>query len=147
MKLTSFEDWNCSLAQALHVVGERWTLLILRDAFLGLSGFDEFQRHLGIARNILSARLKQLTEDGILEKEPGGRGRYRLTDKGYDLVPVLLALAHWGDRHKPHPSGARLTFVERDSGQPIQRMAPHAADGRPLDPRDLDAQRGPALTD
>lgn len=147
MKLTTFDDWNCSLAQALSVVGERWSLLILRDAFLGLSRFDQFQSHLGIARNILAARLKQLTEEGVLEKRGGRRGEYRLTEKGYDLVPVLLALAHWGDAYRPHPAGSRLTFVERDTGRPIQRMGARSDDGRALHPRELEARRGPALAD
>ena len=95
MKLTSFQHMNCSLAQTLSVIGERWSLLIIRDASFGVSRFDDFQRSLGVARNMLSLRLKQLTEAGILAKQEDERGRseYRLTDKGWDLMPVLLAAA------------------------------------------------------
>ncbi|MCG8695109.1 MAG: helix-turn-helix transcriptional regulator, partial [Minwuiales bacterium] len=88
MKLTSFDQWNCSLAQTMNVIGERWTVLILRDAFFGVMRFEDFRKRLGIARNILAARLKQLSDEGVLERAVGENGRpeYRLTDKGYELV-------------------------------------------------------------
>jgi DNA-binding HxlR family transcriptional regulator len=147
MKLKSFEHMNCSLAQTLDVIGERWTLLVLRDAFFGARRFEQFQRSLGIARNILSTRLNRLIEEGILEKRPGESGRfeYVLTEKGLDLQPVLLAMTHWGDKHRPSSKGQRVVFVDRESGQPIQPMAVHAADGRVLKPREVKAKLGPAL--
>jgi DNA-binding HxlR family transcriptional regulator len=147
MKLKSFDHMNCSLAQTLDVIGERWTLLVLRDAFFGARRFEEFQKSLGIARNILTARLSRLVEEGILEKRPveSGRSEYVLTEKGLDLQPVLLAMTHWGDRHKPHPRGKRVVFVDRASGKPIQPMTVRAADGRVLKPREVTARRGPAL--
>jgi len=149
MKLKSFDHMNCSLAQTLDVIGERWTLLVLRDAFFGARRFEQFQKSLGIARNILTARLNRLVEEGILDKRPveAGRFEYVLTEKGLDLQPVLLAMTHWGDRYKPHAKGKRIIFVDRESGRPIQRMAAHSEDGRVLKPRDIRAKRGPALRD
>jgi DNA-binding HxlR family transcriptional regulator len=98
-----YADQNCSIAHALEAVGERWTLLILRDAFLGTRRFDDFQRNLGIARNVLQSRLEHLVEAGILRRERyqerPERFEYRLTRKGVDLWPVLVSLMKWGDRH------------------------------------------------
>lgn len=147
MKLKTFDHMNCSLAQTLDVIGERWTLLILRDAFFGTKRFQQFQSNLGIARNILTVRLNRLVEEGILEKRPadGEHHEYVLTDKGLDLQPVLLAMTHWGDVHKPHPKGARLVFVERATGKPIARMSATSHDGRPLKPREVKAVPGPGL--
>ena len=102
MQWESIGDSYCSIARALSVVGDRWTLLILREAFAGAHRFDDFRQRLGIARNVLSLRLRGLVRDGVLERIPSaGRGRrveYRLTEKGRDLFPVLLALQQWGDR-------------------------------------------------
>jgi DNA-binding HxlR family transcriptional regulator len=147
MKHKSFENMNCSLAQSMEIVGERWSLLIIRDVSFGIRRFDDIQKSLGIARNVLTNRLNRLTEEGILKKTPveSGRMEYRLTDKGWDLQPVLLSLTHWGDKYKPHPDGKRLTFVDREFGKPIQRMAVHAADGRLLKPKEIRARLGPAL--
>ena len=105
----------CSIARSLEVVGERWTLLIVRDAVVGLTRFDEFQESLGIASNVLTNRLKLLCEEGVLERvgdeERPGRPKYVLTDKGRELAPALLVLMKWGDRHYPTPGGPpRLTL-------------------------------------
>ena len=141
MKLKSFQDMDCSLAQALEIVGERWTLLILRDAFFGIHRFDDFQGRLGIARNILSMRLARLVEEGILERRPlstgGRRAEYHLTAKGKALQPVLVALTQWGDRWYPGACGSRIEFVERDSGEPIPPVQVLAGDGRVLAPREI----------
>jgi DNA-binding HxlR family transcriptional regulator len=98
-----YEGQNCSIARALEVVGERWTLLIVRDAFLGLRRFDEFQESLGIARNVLTDRLNRLVEEGILERvrysERPERHEYRLTAKGRELNIALTALRQWGDTY------------------------------------------------
>jgi DNA-binding HxlR family transcriptional regulator len=95
---------DCSLARALEVIGERWTLLILRDAFFGVRRFNDFQAHLDIPKAVLSERLSGLAEDGILERRPdpehAGRALYELTDAGRDLWPALHALLVWGDRHR-----------------------------------------------
>lgn len=148
MKLKSFSHMNCSLAQTLEVIGERWTLLILRDAFFGRKRFEEFQKSLGIARNILTSRLNRLVDEGILEKRPvdGGRHEYVLTSKGLDLQPVLLAMTHWGDRYKPNARGRRIVFVERATGEPVAPMAVRSADGRVLGPRDIKATPGPGAS-
>lgn len=145
MKLKSFDHMNCSLAQALEVIGERWTLLILRDAFFGTKRFDQFQRSLGIARNILTARLNRLVAQGILERRPteDSRHEYVLTDMGLDLQPILLSMTHWGDRYRPNSKGDRLVFVERATGNPIDRMSVRSGDGRRLKPREIKATPGP----
>ena len=147
MKLKSYSDMDCSLAQTLEVVGERWTLLILRDAFFGVRRFEQFQKRLGIARNILSARLATLVEAGILERrsltEGGRRAEYHLTDKGRDLQPALLALTQWGDRWYPGPhTGPRIEFVDGATKRPIRPLRPIAADGRELGPKDVRARPG-----
>jgi len=148
MKLKSFDHMNCSLAQTLDVIGERWTLLVLRDAFFGAKRFEQFQKSLGIARNILTARLNRLVEEGILERRPvdSSRFEYVLTERGLDLQPVLLAMTHWGDKHKPNPRGKRLVFVDRETGRAIQPMTVRAADGRVLSAREIKAKPGPGLT-
>src|SRR5712692_2233716 len=102
MRRTSFSDMDCSVAQTLEVIGEWWTLLILRDSFQGVRRFDDFQRRLGVARNVLTQRLDRLVEQGILARrqyqDRPARYEYRLTAKGLDLYPVVIALMDWGDR-------------------------------------------------
>lgn len=121
-------------------------MLIIRDVFFGLRRFDEFQKDLGIARNVLSDRLKKLIEAGVLEKSEGsGHPQYRLTDKGLALQPILLSMTHWGDTYLPNAKGKRLSFVDRRDGKPIQTMAVHAADGRKLKPQQIKAKPGPAF--
>ena len=101
MKKVSFADMHCSVAQSLEVIGEWWTLLILRDAFLGVTRFDDFASRLGIARNVLTARLDTLVDNDVLVRVPydeaRGRYDYRLTDKGRALLPVITAIRQWGD--------------------------------------------------
>ncbi|HEV8296716.1 MAG TPA: helix-turn-helix domain-containing protein [Acidimicrobiales bacterium] len=120
MKRTSFEAMTCSVARTLDVVGEWWTLLIIRDAYLGVTRFEEFQRRLGIARNVLTARLDRLVDEGILERrayqERPVRSEYVLTRKGEDLLPVLDALRVWGDRYAA-PDGPPAVLVHDDCGQ------------------------------
>jgi DNA-binding HxlR family transcriptional regulator len=109
-----YPDQVCSIARSLEVVGERWTLLILRDAVLGIERFEDFQRSLGIASNTLVNRLKLLCDEAVLERVPDpqrpGRPKYLLTPKGRELAPALIVLMKWGDRHYPTPGGPpRLT--------------------------------------
>jgi DNA-binding HxlR family transcriptional regulator len=105
---STYANQNCSIASALELVGERWTLLIVRDAFLGTRRFDDFQSNLGVARNILQARLQRLVDEGVLRRvryqERPERFEYRLTRKGVDLWPVLVALMKWGDKYEA-PNG------------------------------------------
>jgi DNA-binding HxlR family transcriptional regulator len=109
-----YPDQTCSIARSLEVIGERWTLLILRDAVAGMTRFEEFQESLGIASNVLTNRLKLLCDEHVLERvrdpERPGRPKYILTGKGRELAPALLVLMKWGDRHYPEPGGPpRLT--------------------------------------
>jgi DNA-binding HxlR family transcriptional regulator len=126
---------RCSIAAALETVGERWSFLILRGAFNGLQHFEEFQSTLGIARNILSNRLGRLVGNGILAREPDPTDRrrvaYRLTEKGLDLLPVLLSLRQWGERWLSGvPSDPVL--VDKASRRPISPMVVRDAEGRIL---------------
>ena len=132
---------GCGIAAALEVVGERWSFLILRASFNGLHHFEEFQSTLGIARNILSNRLGRLVEHGILERQPDPADRrkvaYRLTQKGRELLPVLIALRQWGERWVSGvPSNPVL--VDRASRLPVAPVAVRAADGRPLSLSELE---------
>jgi DNA-binding HxlR family transcriptional regulator len=107
---SDYADQDCALARALAILGERWTLLIVRDAFHGLTRYDEFRRSLGLATNILSARLQKLVEHGVLERT-GSRGSYHLTQKGRDLFPVVLTLMAWADRYEPGSEGPEVSIL------------------------------------
>jgi DNA-binding HxlR family transcriptional regulator len=127
MPIEAFAKQNCSIARPMAILGERWTILILRDLFLGFRRFDEFQEHLGVATNVLSARLATLEDEGIVERrrysERPARYEYRLTKKGRDLQPVILELMRWHDEHMPVRGGAihELTHVEcGHTFQPVQ---------------------------
>jgi DNA-binding HxlR family transcriptional regulator len=114
VKRKSFRSMNCSVAQCLEVVGEWWSMLIVRDAFLGVTRFDDFHSRLGISRNVLNQRLTRLVAEGVLQRIPyqqhPPRYEYELTDKGRDLWPVLNAMRQWGD-HWAAPEGPPLQFV------------------------------------
>lgn len=142
-----FHDRNCSVARALDLLGEWWTMLIIREAFFGARRFEDFQKRLGIARNILTSRLRRLTEQGVLERVPakeGGRRKvYRLTDMGRELLPVLIALMQWGDRWITGPGREPLRVVERRTGRDIPRIALRGSDGTLLALRDLLTLPGP----
>lgn len=111
---------TCSIARALEVIGERWTMLIVRDVFLGLRRFDDIQADLGVARNVLALRLERLVEAGVLEKIPyqdrPPRYEYGLTGKGLDLWPLLVELVQWGDRHAPGTDGPPVVYRHRGCG-------------------------------
>jgi DNA-binding HxlR family transcriptional regulator len=132
---------ECGLPSALEVMGERWSFMILRACFNGIRHFEDFQHQLGIARNILSNRLQRLVENGILKREPMPDDRrrieYRLTEKGIDLLPALVALRQWGEKYgSRNPSS--LTIVDARDRAPIAPIRLHAADGRPLRYEELD---------
>lgn len=141
MRRTSFSDMRCSIARCLEQVGDGWTLLIIREAFFGTRRFGEFQSHLGIAPNVLTARLQSLVQHGILqamaESENGRVLDYRLTDKGRDLFPIVIALLQWGDRHAPAPEGPPVQVVDRENGRPIAPLQVRSDDGRVLQARDV----------
>ena len=141
-----YEGQNCSIARALEVVGERWTLLIVRDAFLGLSRFEQFQESLGIARNVLTERLNRLVEEGILERvrysERPERFEYRLTRKGRDLQIALTGLVQWGDKYvsdKP----PRITRRKSDKRPVVAALVPKGAKALRAD--EIESVPGPGL--
>ncbi len=122
-------------------------MLIIREAFFGIRRFEEFQSHLGIARNILTSRLKRLCENGILErvpiKEGAKRHEYVLTTKGKELMPLLITLTQWGDKWIYGKGKEPIVFLDRKKGKPIRPIQVIAADGRPLRPREMMPTAGP----
>jgi len=145
------ETLNCSVADALNLIGEGWTILILREAFFGSRRFEDFQKHLGIARNILTARLQKLVDGGILERKPikegAKRHEYKLTPMGRDLYPILIALTQWGDRWLRTEKGPPVKFIERSTGEEIADVTIRSKDGREIKPRDLELVPGSGATD
>ena len=141
MKRTSYADMPCPMAQALERVGEWWSLLILRECFRGTRRFGDFERQLGIAKNVLSTRLKRLVEAGVLERRPSKDDareiEYRLTESGKDLAPVLIALAQWGDRWI-YGGRAPVRFVNRHTGAAVDTLGLHDTAGERLTLRDLE---------
>jgi DNA-binding HxlR family transcriptional regulator len=139
----------CSIAKALEVVGERWSLLIVRDVMGGRRRFDDLQKGLGIARNVLSTRLQRLVEEDILERRPyqesPPRYEYFLTEKGLDLWPALIALLGWGDRHTPYPDGPPMVIVHKECGGRVSDRGICEECGELLHARDARALPGPAL--
>ena len=142
-----FDPLNGSIAHILDILGEGWSMLIIREAFFGIRRFEEFQRHLGIARNILTSRLKKLCENGILERVPikagAKRHEYLLTTKGKELLPLLIALTQWGDKWIYGEGNEPIIFRDRETGQPISPIRVHALDGRELRPREMIPTAGP----
>ncbi|MGB8179929.1 MAG: helix-turn-helix domain-containing protein [Acidimicrobiales bacterium] len=120
MERKSFSEMDCSVAQCLEVIGEWWTMLIIRDTFMGVTRFEDFQRRLGISRNILRDRLASLVDSGVLARVPYSehppRDDYKLTQKGRDLWPVVTALRQWGDQYAA-PNGPPVEVIHRSCGQ------------------------------
>jgi len=139
----------CSIAKALEVVGERWTLLIVRDVMNGHRRFGELQSSLGVASNVLAARLQRLVEEDILEQRPyqdsPERHEYFLTEKGLDLWPALVALLAWGDRHSPGPGGPPTLIVHKECGGEVSDRGICERCGKLLGARDARALPGPGL--
>ncbi|MQA96788.1 MAG: transcriptional regulator [Streptosporangiales bacterium] len=137
MQWADLDSSACSVARTLAVVGERWSLLIVRDVFNGIRRFDDLQGHLGIARNVLSMRLATLTDGGILTKVPYREGRqrqrheYELTQAGRELVPIMLTLMSWGDRHRPGGDGPPAQATHDGCGKRV-RMVPVCGAGHVL---------------
>ncbi|MHA7649699.1 winged helix-turn-helix transcriptional regulator [Mycobacterium sp. ML4] len=144
-----YSSSNCSIARTLEVVGEKWTLLVLREAFYGVRRFDDFHAALGCARNLLSARLKTLVDNALLEKreyrDDRGRRReeYRLTDKGRELLPAVVALMQWGDRWAADEAGPAVVLHHDRCGQPVSVQLSCEAGHAPLQARDVRATPGP----
>jgi DNA-binding HxlR family transcriptional regulator len=142
----SFADMTCSVAQCLEVVGEWWSMLIIRDVFLGVTRFDAFHERLGISRNVLQQRLAKLVDAGVLERVPYNehppRYDYRLTDKGRDLWPVLTAMRQWGDRHAA-PGGPPVQIVHTACDHVCEAVTTCSECGVAIGPRDVVAIDGP----
>ncbi len=136
---------DCSVAQCLEVIGEWWSMLVVRDCFMGVTRFEDFQRRLGISRNILNQRLNSLIDSGVLERVPYSehplRYDYTLTNKGRDLWPVLTALRQWGDQYAA-PKGAPIELVHRSCGQVTHAELVCAWCGEKLTARNVRAVAG-----
>jgi DNA-binding HxlR family transcriptional regulator len=147
MQWKDLDDEACSLARTLSVIGDRWTLLILRDCFLRVRRFDDFQARLGIGRPILADRLKKLVDAFILAKVPYQqnpvRYEYRLTPKGLDLYPVILSIVHFGDDHLAGNKGRPLLHRHRACGQVFDPVLTCSECGEALDPREVEVLPGP----
>jgi len=146
MERTHYRDMQCPIARSLERVGEWWSILILRDAFHGLSRFDEFEKSLGIAPNMLTRRLNSLVEEGLLERrlynEKPPRYEYKLTECGRDFRPVMLALLAWGNKHFA-PEGISVLLMDEQTGQPVEPVMVDAHSGKRLDGRHYVLAAGP----
>lgn len=140
MEWKDLDSSRCSVARTAEVVGDAWTVLVLRDLFNGVRRFDDLAAHLGVARNVLTRRLTALVEEGIVERvpyrEPGARERheYRLTAAGRDLRPVLLAMLAWGDAHRAGPDGPPVRVEHPECGAAVH-VELRCAEGHAVDPR------------
>lgn len=147
MKWDTLEDEPCSVARTVSVIGDRWTLLILRDCFLKVRRFEAFQARLGITRHLLAARLKKLTEAGVLKKvayqQRPTRHEYVLTDKGLDLHPVIMGIVHWGDMHMAGTAGRPLLHRHRTCGCLFDPLMVCSECREPLKARDVVVEPGP----
>lgn len=147
MRRTDFGDMACSIAKSLDILGEWWTPLILRDLVLGFTQFDEMQTDLGISTNVLSDRLKRLVDHGVIERRLYGahpnRFEHRLTPKGREAIPILLAMLAWGDRWEAQASGPPTLVVHLTCGEPTTAVAHCAECGEKLEPEDIEYHKGP----
>jgi DNA-binding HxlR family transcriptional regulator len=145
-----YPDQDCSAAYTLELIGERWTLLVIRDIFAGFRRFDQIQEDLGVARNVLATRLERLVDEGILERRPYSesppRHEYFLTEKGIDLWPILVTMMRWGDRHGDWPDGAPLVIRHKDCGGEMDDHFTCERCGERLNARDAYALPGPGAT-
>ena len=134
------------MARAMEVVGDRWSILILREAYYGVKRFDEFEYYIGIAPNILSTRLKKFIDAGVMTRVPlpehAGRYEYVLTEKGRDFFPAYLALKKWGDDWLAEPAGPQVVFRERAAGRPLEYTELRTSGGKPLRLEDVEIVAG-----
>jgi len=150
MDVREFPRDACSVASTLEVIGERWTMHVLREAFLGVRRFEDFRRNIGVARNILSDRLNTLVAEGILRRELYSehppRSGYRLTRKGVDLYGILIELMNWGNRWAPNLDGPAVVLRHRKCGSVVMPALACPECGEPVHAWDLEALPGPAMT-
>ncbi|GAA4955441.1 helix-turn-helix domain-containing protein [Yinghuangia aomiensis] len=147
VKRTRFDAEPCPVARSVDAIGDWWSLLIVRDAFDGSRRFGDFQRGLGIAKNILTARLRGLVDAGILDRQPAADGspyqEYVLTPRGRDLFPVVVALRQWGERHFFEPGEPRSELLDRRDGKPLAPLEIRAADGRRVEAPETEVRKVP----
>ena len=147
VKRTDTSAWPCTIARSAAVLGDHWNLLIIRQACLGTRRFDDFQRELGIGRNILTMRLNRLVDEGLMRraplKESPSRHEYRLTDKGREVYPILAAMAAWGDRWLTGPEGTTLVLHHAACDHDMHAVVVCSECGQPLDVRHIRARAGP----
>src|ERR1700674_4461992 len=145
VKRTSFEKAECPVARSLDAIGDWWSLLIIRDALMGISRFSEFQKSLGLARNILTVRLRALVEHGILKTAPASDGsayqEYLLTPKGRGVFPILVALRQWSEEFACEGGAFADVLIDRNNGQPVRRLELRAQDGRLLGHGDIEVRK------
>lgn len=136
VKRTCMEDANCPIARSLDAIGDWWSLLIVREAFAGVRRFNEFQKELGLAKNILASRLRDLVAQGIFEMRPAADGsayqEYVLTKKGRSLATVMIALWQWGEEHLFAPGEPSTRILDKETQRPLRKLALQAEDGRAL---------------
>ena len=141
----SMNKESCPVARSVDVIGDRWSLLILRDVFDGIYRFGDIQRNLGVARNILSGRLSRLVEEGILETHPASDGtiyqEYVLMAKGESLFPIMVALQQWGERHLFGRGERHSWLIDKATGKPLLFMFPQTSDGHELTPHDTEVRK------
>lgn len=148
MERVSFEDRNCSIARALDVLGDWWNVLIIREALWGTRKFDDFQRHLGMSKSILSKRLKLLMEHDILEKRSQGSSvDYQLTAKGREVQAIIVTLLQWGDRWYPQEDGPPVVLVNRHTRTPLAQLSFQDQQGNPLELTDIGLSAGPGANE
>jgi DNA-binding HxlR family transcriptional regulator len=149
MQWLAYSTQNCSIQRTLDVIGEKWTILVLREAFNGVRRFDQIRDHVGMSDPVLADRLRKLVRAGVLEvspyREPGRRTRqeYRLTKKGLELYPVMIALLRWGDRYCADPAGPSVLVTHRGCDEPVETVVECAAGHRLNSPRAGRAIPGP----
>jgi len=136
VKRTSFENDDCPIARSLDAIGDWWSILIIREALFGSRRFGEFQKRLGLAKNILTVRLRALVDQGILKTAPASDGsayqEYLLTPKGRGVFPILVALRQWSEEFDDHPEQIATILVDKEKGRPVRRLELRAQDGRLL---------------
>ena len=141
VKRTSCERDACPIARSLDAIGDWWSMLIIREALLGVNRFGEFQKRLGLAKNILTVRLRTLVDEGILKTAPASDGspyqEYLLTPKGRGVFPILVALRQWSEEFDEHPEEITTILVDREKGKPVRKLELHAQDGRLLSAGDI----------
>ena len=147
VKRTSFEHYDCPIARSLDAIGDWWSMLILREALFGVSRFGEFQKRLGLAKNILTVRLRALVDQGILKTAPAADGsayqEYRLTPKGRGAFPILVALRQWSEEFDDRPDEITTVLVDRETGKPVRKLELHSQDGRLLSAADTTPKQRP----